>query len=105
MKKKSLHTKGMRYAIFFWCISAITAIAAMVCTAPTRADQSVSVTCYNLEKSQLSVGSVVVYDTSRAAQTCNAVYYDCKGRCVGCFSDSDFIDAVCADETGALFLK
>jgi hypothetical protein len=69
------------------------------------AEESVSVSCYNLQSSSYSLGNVVVFDTSQAAGACNQVYYACKGRCVGCFADSDYIDSVCVDVNGTMFLK
>ena len=69
------------------------------------ADESISVTCYNLQDSEIPVGNVVVYDTSQAAGACNQVYYACKGRCVGCFTDQDYLDSVCVDVRGTMFLK
>jgi hypothetical protein len=69
------------------------------------AEQSISVSCYNLEKSGIPVGNVVVYDTSLAARSCNSLYYDCKGRCVGCFTDQDYLDSVCIDVNGTMFLN
>jgi len=69
------------------------------------ADESISVSCYNLQASELPVGNAVVYDTSQAARACNSMYYDCKGKCVGCFTDQDYVEAVCVDVNGTLFLK
>ena len=69
------------------------------------ADQGISVSCYNLEKSEIPIGNVVVYDTSLAARSCNSLYYDCKGRCVGCFTDQDYLDSVCVDLSGTMFLN
>jgi len=69
------------------------------------ADESISVSCYNLQASELPVGNAVVYDTSQAARACNSMYYDCKGKCVSCFTDQDYVEAVCVDVNGTLFLK
>ena len=69
------------------------------------ADESISVSCYNLQNSEISVGNAVVYDTSQAASACNSLYYNCKGRCVGCFTDQDYLDSVCVDVNGTMFLK
>ena len=69
------------------------------------ADESITVSCYKLQDSEISLGHVVVYDTSQAALACNSHYYDCKGRCVGCFTDQDYLDSVCVDVRGTMFLK
>ena len=80
-------------------------VAAMGPIAQALADESISVTCYNLQASETPVGNAVVYDASQAAQACNSLYYDCKGRCVGCFTDQDYLDSVCVDVRGTMFLK
>ena len=80
-------------------------VVAMGPIANAFADQGISVSCYNLEKSGIPIGNVVVYDTSLAARSCNSLYYDCKGRCVGCFTDQDYLDSVCVDVNGAMFLN
>jgi len=69
------------------------------------ADESISVTCYNIQNLESSLGGVVVYDTSLAAGACNSLYYACKGRCVGCFTDQDYLDSVCVDVRGTMFLR
>jgi hypothetical protein len=106
MEKNIPQKRGiLRAMLSAWGILLVAVICAAGFIAPVSAEDSVSVSCYNLEKSQHPLGSVVVYDTSRAAMTCNSVYYDCKGRCIGCFSDSDYLDAVCVDVRGTIFLK
>ncbi len=92
------------YTMLLW-ISAVTVILAIGFVATAYAEDSVSVSCYNLTKSQHTLGNVVLFDTSQAAGACNSVYYDCKGSCVGCFSDSDYLDVVCVDTRGTIFLK
>lgn len=73
--------------------------------APAFADESISVSCYKDAKSSWSVGRVVVFDVAEAAQACNSMYYDCRGRCIGCYQDSDYVDNVCVDMRGNTFLK
>jgi hypothetical protein len=72
---------------------------------PAIADQGISISCYNESKSEWPVGAVVVYDVSLAARSCNSMYYDCRGRCIGCYHDFDYIDNVCVDMQGNTFLK
>ena len=69
------------------------------------ADESISISCYKDAKSSWSVGKVVVYDVAEAAQACNSFYYDCRGRCIGCYQDLDYVDDVCIDMRGNTFLK
>ena len=80
-------------------------IVAMGLMPQAFAEESTTVSCYNLQSSSYSLGSVVVIDTSQAAGACNSLYYNCKGRCVGCFADSDYVDSVCVDVNGTMFLK
>jgi len=74
-------------------------------TAPAFADESISISCYKDAKSPWSLGNVAVYDAAEAAQACNLMYYDCRGRCIGCYQDSDYVDNVCVDIRGNTFLK
>jgi hypothetical protein len=72
---------------------------------PAYADESISISCYNEAKSSWPVGRVEVFDVAQAAQACNSLYYDCKGRCIGCYQDSDYLDNECVDMWGNTFLK
>jgi len=92
-------------ALLLGTIIAGLLVVAMGPIAQAFADESISVTCYNLQDSESPVGNAVVYDTSLAARACNSLYYNCKGRCVGCFTDQDYLDSVCVDVRGTMFLK
>lgn len=69
---------------------------------PISAEESISVYCY---RDGRSVGNAVVFDVANAARACNNLYYDCKGKCIGCFNDYDYIDYVCVDVLGRTFLR
>ena len=71
-------------------------------TAPTFAAESISVSCYI---DDLFIGNVTVFNVSGAASACNLLYYDCKDKCSGCFSDFDYVKEVCVDTYGGLYLK
>ena len=105
--KRNRPKRGKTYlpALFWGIIFPVLMLIAVGLVAQTSAEESISVSCYDLQKSELSVGSVIVYDTRQAAGVCNQVYYNCKGRCVGCFADSDYVDSVCVDMNGRMFLK
>ncbi len=106
MKKKRLQVRWMcPKALFRRGIIFLTLVAVLGLFGQAFADESITVSCYNLQKSEIPVGNVVVYDTSQAAGACNSMYYDCKGRCVGCFTDSDYTDTVCITASGRMFLK
>jgi len=100
------HMKVSFLAVFF-----VTAFLSMMMIMVTGfrvtayADQSISAACYNEAKSSLPVGRVEVFDVAQAAQTCNSLYYDCKGKCIACYQDSDYFDNVCVDMYGNTFLK
>lgn len=81
------------------------ALFLMGVAAPVCADESISISCYKDAKSGISLGSVVVFNVANAAQACNSTYYDCRGRCIGCYQDYDYIDNVCVDVRGSTFLK
>jgi hypothetical protein len=69
---------------------------------PVSAEESLTVFCY---RDSRKLGNVVVFDTSSAAMACNNLYYDCKGKCIGCFHDFDYVDYVCVDTSGRTFLR
>lgn len=66
------------------------------------AEDSISVSCYIGDRSP---GTVVVFDVQAAAAACNEMYYDCRGRCIACYHDFDYVDYVCVDTRGNVFLK
>jgi hypothetical protein len=78
------------------CLTLIQAIL------PVSAEDNITVRCYLGNR---SVGNVTVFDTSTAAAACNSVYRGCKGQCIGCFHDFDFVDYVCVDMAGHTFLR
>jgi hypothetical protein len=106
MKRDRLREGGSLGSLFVAAalFTVMVVIAAGV-TAPAFADDSISVSCYKDAKSSWSVGRVVVYDVAEAAQACNSMYYDCRGRCIGCYQDFDYVDNVCIDMRGNTFLK
>jgi len=79
-------------------------------TAPLRPaytqDESFDVSCYkgNTDMGNY-VGNLTVNTPQNAGQDCNSTYYDCQGKCLGCFPDSDFTEDVCYDDSGRKFLK
>ncbi len=107
MEKNRPQGRGTCSGMSFWgsIILSLLLGAAAGLLGQAFADESITVSCYNLQKSQNPIGNIVVYDTAQAAAACNLAYYDCRGKCVGCFSDSDYIDSVCVTATGTLFLK
>jgi hypothetical protein len=82
-----------------------TILATMVTPALTDDDDH-TVSCY-LGSPVIGnyVGNVTVYTPDTAARACNILYYACKGKCTGCFSDFDLTEDVCYDNQGRRFLK
>lgn len=70
------------------------------------AERSISATCYlGHPKERNSLGSMVVFTPEEAGTGCNSMFYECKGRCFGCYSDFDYSQDVCVDSTGKKFLR
>jgi hypothetical protein len=105
MKRDRLQKRGSFLSMLFCAaLFPLTLVIAGFIT-PTFADESISVSCYKDAKSSWSVGKVVVFDVAEAAQACNSMYYDCRGKCIGCYQDFDYVDNVCVDMRGNTFLK
>jgi hypothetical protein len=69
-------------------------------------DRSLSVTCYlGNPNDRNSLGDITVRGPESAGPTCNSLYYSCKGRCFGCFSDFDLSEDICVDSSGRKFLR
>jgi len=84
---------GMAIVLFLTLIQTIL---------PVSAEESITAYCY---RDGRSLGSVVIFDTSNGATACNNLYYECKGKCIGCFHDFDYVDYVCVDISGRTFLR
>ena len=70
-----------------------------------HAEESIEVECYlKVDDDYVSMSNVDVYDASEAARTCNAVYMDCKGQCIGSYIDENG-DEYCYDTGGRKFQK
>jgi hypothetical protein len=70
------------------------------------ADDTVSITCYTgYPPSNRYVGTVTIFDVSTASNACNAMYYDCRKKCIGCYIDRELVEDVCIDPFGNTFLK
>ncbi len=67
-------------------------------------DQTMTVTCYlGNPNNRQSLGSVSV-NAQAAGSSCNSLYYDCRGRCFGCYSDFDMSEDICVDSSGRKYL-
>ena len=69
-------------------------------------EKMISVTCYfGNPNDGRSVATIMIQGSTSAGPSCNAMFYDCKGRCFGCFSDSDLSQDICVDSSGRKFLR
>ncbi len=102
MKMKHLEGSGTRNHILIG-MAILIFLTLIQISLPVSADQSITAHCYR--ESRWSLGNVVIFDISNAAATCNNVYYECKGKCIACFNDSDDFDYVCVDTSGRTFLR
>lgn len=69
-------------------------------------DRSLTATCYiGNPNNKQSLGSIVVPTPEAAGPTCNSFYYNCQGRCFGCYSDFDLSEDICVDPSGRKFLR
>lgn len=101
MKMTYIKGSGIRNHILVG-MAIVIFVALIQIILPVSAEESITAYCY---RDGRSLGSVVVFDVSNAAAACNNLYYDCKGKCIGCFNDSDYIDYVCVDRSGRTFLR
>lgn len=83
----------------------VTVFIVMGFMTPVFADESISMSCYKDWKSSWSVGTVVVFNVAEGPLACSNTYFDCRGRCIACYQDSDYVDNVCLDMQGRTFLK
>ena len=64
-------------------------------------EEAIDVSCYKKDsEAGLYVGNVTVTRPETAAVNCNATYYDCKDKCIGCFTDPKLNQTVCYNVVG-----
>jgi hypothetical protein len=72
----------------------------------TDPEKMISVTCYlGNPNDGKSVATIMIQGAAAAGSSCNSMFYDCKGRCFGCFSDSDLSQDICVDNNSRKFLR
>lgn len=100
MDKRNWHRRICRAFVIigFLCAAGLT-----VLSAGAYAEDSIPVECYlKVDGDYELAGNVDVFDESKAALTCNSVYADCKGQCIGCYLDEND-DEYCFDRAGRKF--
>jgi len=108
MKKEAAMEKR-RWCYRFYVVIALAGVLLMgaqpVFISAAYADESIEVECYIRDDNDyMPVGNVDVFDASKAAATCNSLYMDCKGRCIGCYLDENG-DEYCYDTAGRKFQR
>ncbi len=78
------------------------AIVLFVSAGTSYGDETISVSCYQDSR---RIGSITTFEWQSAAAACNSFFYDCRGWCIGCFYDSDYVEAVCVNNNGTVFLR
>jgi hypothetical protein len=69
-------------------------------------DRMFSATCYlGNPNDRQTLGDLTVNGAEAAGPACNAMFFVCKGRCYGCFSDFDYSQDICVDNSGKKFLR
>ena len=96
------------YNSFYVAIAlAVLLVIGAISVSITVADdeESIEVECYlKVDDDYVSVSNVDVFDASKAALTCNALYLDCKGECIGCYIDENDAE-YCYDNAGRKFQR
>ncbi len=86
-------------------IAAVLVVAA-ASVQPAYTDENINVSCYKGDKDGGDyLGTVMAFSPAAAASQCNALYFACKGKCYGRFSDFDLGGDVCYDSSGREFLR
>lgn len=92
--------RHMAVTTLFIIVSMVIGVTVTVRSAYAE-DEAMEVTCYkgDLQEGN-NVGNVTVTNAADAGPTCNSTYYDCDGKCVGCYFDQNLGKMVCFDNTG-----
>lgn len=104
MERSTVKNSGTARAAVFL----VTVVIAVII--PVNASHSysevVSVSCYQEgPDAGVYIGGLTVPVPDNAGQSCNSMYAECNGKCVGCVSDFDISEDVCYDSAGRKFLK
>jgi hypothetical protein len=105
-KEVFMDKKGMKKINITSLIIATVLAAVLIQVNQVQADdEKIEVACYrgNLDEGNF-IGNLTVNDPRNAGHDCNLEYYDCKGECVGCLTDSDS-KQVCYDDSGTKLAK
>lgn len=84
----------------------LPSLSAQPLSVVTLSDKTYSVECFLGNPSQKqNLGRLTVTSATDAGPACNSMYFSCKGGCYGCFSDFDYSDELCVDNSGRKYLR
>ena len=80
-------------------------IAVLFTTVLASKGEGTTISCYISNPPDYEyVGELEVFNLSEATSTCNNVYYNCQGACIGCYINSESFE-ICIDKNGNQFQK
>jgi hypothetical protein len=88
--------QGRAKIVFVVCLFML-----LMVTVPGHGKEDMPVACY---LGDTYIGSVAVFNLELATGNCNALYNDCQGNCVGCYTDDNSLE-VCIDKDGKRFQR
>ena len=69
------------------------------------ATESTMIDCYRVDSTNyIYLGNIQIINLEHATPTCNTVYNDCNGECVGCYLNAESFE-ICIDKDGNQFKK
>jgi len=90
-----------RCAVMVTMISMFLAASSAAVKPAHAGEEAIDVSCYKKDfEAGLYVGNVSITRPETAAVNCNATYYDCKDKCIGCFTDPKLNQTVCYNAAG-----
>jgi len=90
------NTKQIAPLVLFFVAVLFTAVLA-------SEGEGTTIACYIANPPNYEyVGELEVFNLADASSTCNNVYYNCQGKCIGCYINSESFE-VCIDKNGNQF--
>ena len=83
----------------------IASFILFVLSASVYATESTTINCYRADSTNyIYLGDIQIVHLINATATCNSVYNDCDGECVGCYLNAESFE-ICIDKAGNQFQK
>jgi hypothetical protein len=69
-------------------------------------DEAIDVTCIKMEDGgEFTMGTMTANLPENVGKDCNATFYDCDDKCVGCYYDQKLDRNICFDKSGKRVVK